>query len=515
MPKRRPNRKNLSKENDSAMVFSMESVNSEGNIVPRVSSANQSHNEKDIFDQIDPTMRKKRKHVADFNQSMKRTKVVIQSDSDTDNNGDDAMDDPTERSADEISKPISPSNAGLHDVETSSSNGARNGLSADISLATPSRDESFILNKHNGKRVELNKSILLHKQNPCNQSVTSKNSSTMVNSINDELSLHSQDFDQGTREQSQQFRNTLTSMKKPSANFVKPSEIISSQTTSIAKHLSHASKSTITFGKSMTDSRYVNSQIDQSSNHIPIDRSLICSANTNSDPLANRSSTSVNSQLRPIDVRNTFEYRELEKINKSLSGKVDNLKEALVKERKERKKILETHMLKPRSNLWHELSLFMQIHGASYHGDGRTISDIGRDLGLSEQIIVASQRDTDKPDKVAMNVWRRLCPTVDDKVFVGSIKRVPVKTLENIYAFARLSHPTCSFDYKKMKSDIAANIRQGNLAYRVQGSMAVNYDLNQQDADSDEDDESNDEADDQSRVPSNDTQDKSSTDEEE
>jgi len=79
------------------------------------------------------------------------------------------------------------------------------------------------------------------------------------------------------------------------------------------------------------------------------------------------------------------------------------------------------------------MSVFMQSHDITYQGDGRTLGQIAGELGLTDQMIEAVQRDADKPDKIAMNIWRKLCPTVEDKVFVGSIKRVPVSTLDNIY----------------------------------------------------------------------------------
>ena len=75
----------------------------------------------------------------------------------------------------------------------------------------------------------------------------------------------------------------------------------------------------------------------------------------------------------------------------------------------------------------------MKSHGDSYQRDGRTIHEIGRALGLADHMIHYAQRDTDKPDKVAMNIWRKLCPTIEDKVFVRSIKKVPTSTLDNIY----------------------------------------------------------------------------------
>lgn len=167
----------------------------------------------------------------------------------------------------------------------------------------------------------------------------------------------------------------------------------------------------------------------------------------------------------------------------------------------------------------------MESHGDTYQGDGRSIAQIGRELGLTDQMIQSVQRDTDKPDKVAMNVWRRLCPTIDDKLFVRSIKRVPESTLDNIYgnllkilltnkklnveitflfllfsivAFARLSHPKSSFNQKKMRNDIAASIRQAKLPHRTHGPLMM-YRSNdgENDGDNDEDnDEDNDDVND-------------------
>ena len=90
-------------------------------------------------------------------------------------------------------------------------------------------------------------------------------------------------------------------------------------------------------------------------------------------------------------------------------------------------------VVKPRANFWNELSIFMNSHVPTYKGDGRTLDQIARELRLTDQVVQAVQRDADKPDKIAMNIWRRLCPTIDDKIMVESIKKVPISTLENIY----------------------------------------------------------------------------------
>ncbi|UJR38913.1 hypothetical protein I4U23_031581 [Adineta vaga] len=138
-----------------------------------------------------------------------------------------------------------------------------------------------------------------------------------------------------------------------------------------------------------------------------------------------------------------------------------------------------------------ELFLFIESNENKYQNDNRTIEEVARELDLSDQTIEFVQRDAIRPDKVAMNVWRHLCPTVDDKVYVHSIKQVPMATLRNIYAFARLSRPKYSVSYKKMRSDIAANIRQGNKSDRTRRSMPIDQNVPQHDgANADECDES-------------------------
>lgn len=89
--------------------------------------------------------------------------------------------------------------------------------------------------------------------------------------------------------------------------------------------------------------------------------------------------------------------------------------------------------MKPRASFWNEMKIFTDSHTNKYQGDGRTLASIASELRLSDQTIEAVQRDADKPDKVAMNVWRHLYPSVADKVFVNSIKNVPKSTLKNIY----------------------------------------------------------------------------------
>lgn len=77
-----------------------------------------------------------------------------------------------------------------------------------------------------------------------------------------------------------------------------------------------------------------------------IDRSIIRMPDSSSQAPANRPSTNVVVQIRTADVLGSIEYRELEKKNKNLSTQVDNLKAALKKITKERKKNEETHMCK-------------------------------------------------------------------------------------------------------------------------------------------------------------------------
>jgi uncharacterized protein YlxW (UPF0749 family) len=75
-----------------------------------------------------------------------------------------------------------------------------------------------------------------------------------------------------------------------------------------------------------------------------IDRSIIRMPDLASQAPANRPSTNVVVQMRTADVLGSIEYRELQKKKKNLSTQVDNLKAALKKITKERKKNEETHM---------------------------------------------------------------------------------------------------------------------------------------------------------------------------
>ena len=70
------------------------------------------------------------------------------------------------------------------------------------------------------------------------------------------------------------------------------------------------------------------------------------------------------------------------------------------------------------------MSVFMESHGITYQGDGRTLDEIGRELGLTDHMIEAVQRDADKPDKIAMNIWRKLCPTIPGRTRTAGTRRI-------------------------------------------------------------------------------------------
>ena len=90
-------------------------------------------------------------------------------------------------------------------------------------------------------------------------------------------------------------------------------------------------------------------------------------------------------------------------------------------------------LVKPRASFWEDMHLFMDSNDEDYKGDGRTLVEVADALGLNQAAIHQVQHDTDKPDKIAMNVWRKICPTRADQLYVGSIKNVPESTLQSIY----------------------------------------------------------------------------------
>ncbi|CAF2798408.1 unnamed protein product [Rotaria sp. Silwood2] len=353
-----------------------------------------------------------------------------------DDDEDNTLDGSTENPNHELPNNDLSNNTKSREINYSGSNDSADCSSSNVSLTTSSYSPHVSSTPNNTeKRLELNKSILLPNKNQSDQSLTNKRSSEMIGENNcDRLSSSSKHMDQNTLAASQQIHKTPVSTNRSSKKNLASNQNsnILPQTTSKTK-VPYVSQSTITFETSTTTNQHMDYNSNQCSNNATIDRSLICTSTINIPSTMSRSSTNNKSQWNPIDIKNTMEYRDLEKKNKDLSNKIENLKDALSKERKERKKMNQTHILRPRASFWSELSIFMESHGDSYQGDGRTIHQIGRALGLTDHMIQYVQRDTDKPDKVAMNIWRKLCPTIDDKVFVQSIKKVPISTLHNIY----------------------------------------------------------------------------------
>ncbi|CAF4852955.1 unnamed protein product, partial [Rotaria sp. Silwood1] len=141
--------------------------------------------------------------------------------------------------------------------------------------------------------------------------------------------------------------------------------------------------------------------------------------------------------------------------------------------------------VKPGPAFWNEMKAFMMTHSDEYKCDGRTIEQIGAELGLNAYLIQRVQQDAFKSDKIAMNVWRAIRPTAEARLEVGSIKNVPKSTIENIYSFARLCLPKCGLSVKKVRSDIAANLRlaqfnskvdENNVLAESQATNEIDYD---------------------------------------
>ncbi|CAF4035086.1 unnamed protein product [Rotaria sordida] len=248
-----------------------------------------------------------------------------------------------------------------------------------------------------------------------------------------------------------------------------------------------SNSSSITFGTPVTGGNHIRGNFSQNAKSFDINRSIIRLPDRNSQTHENRPSTSTPVQLRAIDIQCSIEYRELEKKNKELKTKVANLTAALKIVGKQLKQMKTTHMLKPRPEFWNELAIFMNSNSEPFKGDGRTIAEIGAELGLNQATIQQVQQDAEKPDKVAMNIWRALCPTQADRLYVESVRYVPAKTLQNIYTFARLCYPKMNLNYKKMKNDIATNIRQSLFSSKREQNMSTDSSQLQQNDGNDDD----------------------------
>ena len=74
MMKRKSNKKNAPKENQLSKTSIMDVVHNENSIVASVNSPTQNQDEEDILSQIGPVMKKRKQHIQDYSQNVKRTR---------------------------------------------------------------------------------------------------------------------------------------------------------------------------------------------------------------------------------------------------------------------------------------------------------------------------------------------------------------------------------------------------------------------------------------------------------
>ncbi|CAF2125349.1 unnamed protein product [Rotaria magnacalcarata] len=487
MPKRKQNKSNGCKKLE---VSNSSTTNVEVHINTNdVTSAPVQSNDEDFLDNIAVTMNKRRKHLNSFYND---------SGSAPDNGGD------SEVLAYGLNKTISSNNT--HRLQVGQSNST---VAIDFSSTTPiitkaqtmSRDIGLVSSFTNNMELHrgVNKSLSTRGNYQSDlDSVDAVSNLLVVDNQHDRssstrLSLPRRLFDHYEKKESIMMNRATGGVVKPTMNHQSssPKDKLSSETDVNKKKTPYISKS-IAFDSPIIDANHIRGNFSQNTNSFAITRSIIRLPDTNSQTRKNRPLTSTTVKLRTTDILNSVEYRELEKINRDLSTKVQNLKSALQNMGREQKKMKTTHMLKPRPAFWNEVNVFMNSYSELFTGDGRTIATIGTALCLNEVMIQQVQQNVDRPDKVAMNIWRKLCPTQADRLYVGSIKKVPATTLQNIYTFARLCFPKMNLNYKKMKSDIGTNIRQSFFNYKRENQASTDSSQQQENDGNDENDENDD-----------------------
>ncbi|CAF4506168.1 unnamed protein product, partial [Rotaria magnacalcarata] len=439
MPKRKQNKSNGCKKLE---VSNSSTTNVEVHINTNdVTSAPVQSNDEDFLDNIAVTMNKRRKHLNSFYNDSGSAPGLFDSVYNISDNGGDS-----EVLAYGLNKTISSNNT--HRLQVGQSNST---VAIDFSSTTPiitkaqtmSRDIGLVSSFTNNMELHrgVNKSLSTRGNYQSDlDSVDAVSNLLVVDNQHDRssstrLSLPRRLFDHYEKKESIMMNRATGGVVKPTMNHQSssPKDKLSSETDVNKKKTPYISKSSIAFDSPIIDANHIRGNFSQNTNSFAITRSIIRLPDTNSQTRKNRPLTSTTVKLRTTDILNSVEYRELEKINRDLSTKVQNLKSALQNMGREQKKMKTTHMLKPRPAFWNEVNVFMNSYSELFTGDGRTIATIGTALCLNEVMIQQVQQNVDRPDKVAMNIWRKLCPTQADRLYVGSIKKVPATTLQNIY----------------------------------------------------------------------------------
>ena len=81
---------------------------------------------------------------------------------------------------------------------------------------------------------------------------------------------------------------------------------------------------------------------------------------------------------------------------------------------------------------WLEELFHLMKDNKAFSGDGRTLNDIGIQIGLDPADLVTVQART--PQKSALKIFRLLYPTIGSRAACGSISRISKEELENIYS---------------------------------------------------------------------------------
>lgn len=130
---------------------------------------------------------------------------------------------------------------------------------------------------------------------------------------------------------------------------------------------------------------------------------------------------------------------------------------------------------------WLKELLDLMNNNGVFSGDGRTLDQIGQDLGVDPTSLLTVVART--PQKSALKLFRLVYSTVAKRAECRSIKHVPQEVLQNIYgkfsdaaandrtslfvaAYVRTLHPNLTFHQSDMKNAISTSIRSAKSGLR-------------------------------------------------
>ncbi|UJR19819.1 hypothetical protein I4U23_022952 [Adineta vaga] len=189
--------------------------------------------------------------------------------------------------------------------------------------------------------------------------------------------------------------------------------------------------------------------------------SNLCNAFLNQSTTSTSSSNSISSHIE-----GTLEYRELKRLYLKEKALAEEWRKDYAILKSQMATLKATSIPRPTADVIEWIRELMDILNSNgmFTGDGRTLDQIGEDLGVDPASLATVLART--PQKSSLKLFRLLYPTISSRAHCRSILSVPDEQLTNIYNYVRTLHRNLSFSMADMRKAIGTSIRSAMCELR-------------------------------------------------